>query len=352
MTGRERVFAAVRGGKPDCCPVTPYDGNFCLRHSGYAIGDCYTDAATMAKGQQIGRDKTGQDTVNVQSEQYYICEALGVKTQLHKEALPSVLDVPVKELSDVEKLRVPDVDEGRMPVYIDAVRLLHEHYQGEVAIRACGTGPFTIAGHLMGLENFLTAIMAAEVEEDEESQQYLLHMIDICTDTLIRFATACVQSGADIIQNADSLASMNMISPTIYKKYAWPFERKFFAAMDKLKPEHDFLKLLHICGNNSLVSPLMADTGCDIMIVDSKMDFDWLCKTVNNKVCLMGNLNPAATIYLGTPEQVQAEARATMEIAARNHARFCLGSGCEVAVDAPVENVRAMVEAGHAWKMN
>ncbi len=350
MTSRERVYAAIRGQKLDCCPVTPYDGNFCIRHSGYALGDCYTDAATMAKAQQIGRDLTGQDTVNVQSEQYYMCEALGVKTQLNKDSLPAVLDVPVKELTDVEKLHVPDpYTEGRMNVYIDAVHLLREHYQGEVAIRACGAGPFTIAGHLMGLENFLTTIMSAEVDEDEEAQKYLLQMIDICTETLIRHATACVQAGADIIQNADSLASMNMISPSIYMKYAYPFECKFFSAMDKLKKDHDFIKLLHICGNNSRVSTHMADTGCDVMIVDSMIDFDWLCKTVGDRVALMGNLNPAALLYRGTPEEITEQARKTMEIATRNHTRFCLGSGCEVAVDAPLENVQAMVRAGHAW---
>lgn len=351
MTGRERVFAAVRGQAVDCCPVTPYNGNFCIHQSGIPMGDCHKDGKTLALAQRIGRDKTGQDVVIAQSEQYYICEALGVKTQLFSDQLPAVLDVPIKDLRDVAKLKVPDpYRDGRMYVYIEAVGLLKEHYQKEVTVRAAGTGPFALAGHLMGVENFIMAIALAEAEEDVASQALLLEMVGVCTDTLIRYTQACVEAGADIVQCGDSLASLNMISPSIYKKYAFPFEKRFFESVNTLKKDHDIVSLLHICGNNSRIAELLADTGCDILEVDTAIDLSDYRSRLGQKVCLMGNLNPAGALFRGTPEQVAEEARIAMDKAFVPGGRFCLGSGCEVAVEAPLENVKAMVETGHARK--
>lgn len=347
MNGRQRVFAAARGLETDCCPVTPYDGNFCIAQSGFEISSCYTNGKRLAEAQIIGRDKTGQDVVNAQSEQYYICEALGVKTDFSENMLPKVLDVPVKELADVEKLRVSDpYHDGRMYVYIEAVGHLAEHYKKEVAIRAPGTGPFALAGHMMGVNNFIMSIAEAEADEDLESQQRLLQMIQICCDSLIAYAKACVLAGADIVQNADSLASLNMVSPRIYEKYCFPFEKQFFDALRPMQKEHDFLMLLHICGDNSKIAERLADTGCDLLEVDSAVDLRDYKRRIGERVCIMGNMSPTGVIFRGTPEEVHAEATVAMDRAYHN-GRFCLGSGCEVAVHAPLENVIAMVQAGH-----
>jgi len=193
----------------------------------------------------------------------------------------------------------------------------------------------------------VTQLALLEVEEDPDDIRRIQTLLRIVTESLCRFSEACVKAGASIVQCADSLASLNIISPSIYQKYAFPYEKAYFDRINKLKGGNDFLTLLHICGNNTATVDLLADTGCDILEVDYQVDLAHYKKRVGDRVCLMGNLNPAGALFRGTPEEVAAESREAIEKAGKG-GRFCLGSGCEVAVEAPEENIRAMIETGHS----
>ena len=49
-----------------------------------------------------------------------------------------------------------------MPVYLEAIRRLVALTRDRVAVRAPGTGPFSLASHLMGTEQFLLELALAE----------------------------------------------------------------------------------------------------------------------------------------------------------------------------------------------
>ncbi len=87
--------------------------------------------------------------------------------------------------------------------------------------------------------------------------------MDLTTDALIAFAKACLDAGAHIVQAGDSLASLDMISPAMYRTWAWPAEQRFFAEVNPLAKRQGAATLLHICGNMTRVLESMADTGAD-----------------------------------------------------------------------------------------
>ena len=322
MNSMERVFGAIRGEQTDCLPVAPYNGNFSIHTSGYTLDECYLDGKKLAEAQYRAWELVGQDVVVAQSDQYYMVEGMGVKTEYYHDRLPGVREVPVKELKDVGKLRPID------------------------PYRAPGCGSLAMAAHLMGINEFVMELAVTEAEEDTEKEKYIMEMMEVCTETLCRFAEACVKAGASIVQDADSLASLDMISPAIYEKYALPFEKKFFRRLNLLKKDYSFATLLHICGNNSRVAEKLADTGCDILEVDYKVDLSYYKEKIGDRVCLLGNINPAGNVMSGTAEDVREEAMTAIQKAAAG-SRFILGSGCEIAVDAPLENVQALVKLGH-----
>jgi uroporphyrinogen decarboxylase len=347
MTSYERLFKTLRGEAMDGHAVMPYDGNFSIHAAGYDVYDCYTNGKTLAEAQTKAWTLTGQDAVVAQSDQYYMSEGMGLKTQLKPGSLSTVKELPVKTLKDIPNIKVPDpYHDGRMYVYIEAVGLLAQRFGKEVPIRAPGTGAFTMAGHLMEPSNLILSIFMAESEEDLEAQELILQLLETTYECHYRFVEACVKAGATIVQSGDSLASLDMISPLIYEKYAYPFEKRFFQRISKLKKDYDFVTLLHICGNNARIADKLADTGCDLLECDYKVDLADYAARIGEKVCLVGNLNPAGNLFTGTPDSVRAEAKTAMEHA--QGARHILGSGCEVAVEAPVENIKAMVDFGHS----
>ena len=146
-----------------------------------------------------------------------------------------------------------------------------------------------------------------------------------------------------MVQAGDSLASLDMISPATYRKWAWPAERRFFNTINPLAERHGAATLLHICGNMTAVLESMADTGAHILELDHKVSLKTAAERVGSRICLMGNLDPVELLWRGTPADVAQAARQAIEDGSRRGG-FILGSGCEVPVAAPKTNLDAMIQ--------
>ncbi len=106
--------------------------------------------------------------------------------------------------------------------------------------------------------------------------------------------------------------------------------------------------MLHICGKTHRLFEQMADTGADVLSLD-QVDLAEARERVGDRVTLMGNVRPAQTLLNGTPEQVEAEVRECLEKALDSPKGFILASGCEVPLNAPFENVEALMAAARKY---
>lgn len=134
----------------------------------------------------------------------------------------------------------------------------------------------------------------------------------------------------------------------MYKEWAYPYEKRFFDKINDYAKKYDGAVILHICGNTTKVLDLMADTGAPILEIDYKVDLAEARSIVGNRSCLLGNIHPIQVLLRGTPELVAEESRKCIESAGKDSG-FILGSGCEVAVDTPLENTKAMVKAAREY---
>ncbi|MGA2661324.1 MAG: uroporphyrinogen decarboxylase family protein [Verrucomicrobiota bacterium] len=348
MTSLERIRCAARRLKSDAVPVAPYMGNHGAHVAGVPIGQYCRSGARMAEAQFRAWQLYGQDAVVAQSDNYYIAEGFGAEVQHYADSTPTLKTPAARDLGDIERLRVPNpCKDGRMPVYLEAIRLLAQQLGGAVAVRAPGTGPFSLASHLLGTERFLIELAMADKRPDSAEERALRHLLDLTAEALIRFAKACLEAGAHLVQAGDSLASLDMISPAMYRKWAWPAERRFFEALNPIAERYGAATLLHICGNMTPVLDLMADTGAHILELDFKVDLKIAKERVGRRVCLMGNLNPVELLWRGTPGQVIRASRKAIADAGQDGG-FILGSGCEVPVAAPPQNIGAMIDEARA----
>ena len=201
----------------------------------------------------------------------------------------------------------------------------------------------------MGSERFLLELALAEQEPGGPGEEALRRLLELTTAALTAFATACLEAGAHLVQAGDSLASLDVISPAMYRKWAWPAERAFFAAINPVAERHGAATLLHICGQTTPILTAMADTCAHILEVDHKVSLTTAREQVGGRVCLLGNLDPVEVLWRGTPQSVtRAAHRAIGDGGGVGAIGFVLGSGCEVPVAAPRENLAAMVAAAHA----
>lgn len=343
---RALVLDAGYGHRVDRTPVAPYMGNYAAALVGVPIDEYCTDSSVLAEAQIAAQKTVDQDVLVAQSDGYYMAEALGLQTRRRQNATPVPESVLIDDLATVDRLTVPDPQsDGRMPVYLDAVRTLVRHADGALAVRACGTGAFSLAGHLLGPDSFVTRLALLTVEPSAKDEASLRRLMEICTETTVSFALEALESGADIVMNGDSLASLDMISPEMYEAWVWPYERAFF---DRVRPAADSrgaLALLHVCGNTLPILGLMADSGAHVLEVDWKVSLAEARRVVADRVALMGNLDPSAVLLQGSREDVFHGSRTAI---AEAGAGFLLGSGCEVAPQTPLDNMKAMVAAAQS----
>lgn len=333
-------------------PVAPYMGNYGARLTGVPLSNYCRDGKIMAEAQYGAWKILGQDAVVVQSDNYYIAEGFGAILDYPADALPVLKKPAIANLDEVSRLKVPNsLTDGRMPVYLEAISNLAKRLGDSVAIRSPGTGPLSLASHLLGLENFLIELALAHREPDGKRAGCLRKLLEITTETLYNFARAALDAGAHIVQAGDSLASIDVISPEMYERWAYPYEKIFFGEIKKYAAKYEGMTLLHICGDTTKVLPLMADTGADILELDYKVRLKNASDLVGSCVCLMGNLDPIRVLLQGTPGIVLEEAGKCIEDAGMS-CGFVLGTGCEVAVDTPLENMRAMLRAAREWQPN
>ncbi len=345
MTSRVRFLtSAHRKGKTDRVPVAPYMGNHGARVGGATVDAYCQSGQIMANAQIRAWDTYHQDVVVAQSDNYYIAEGFGTRVTHHPDGTPTFAAPALEDLRAVDSLpRLNPETDGRMPVYLDAIRRLKQHFGNTVAIRAPGTGPFSLSSHLLGTEVFLITLAETETDPDGETAHCLHKLMETTTRALTDFSIACLEAGADLVQAGDSLASIDMISPKMYREWAWPYEKLFFDAINPVAHKHGAASLLHVCGNMTPVLEGMRDTGADIIELDHKVKLAEARSIVGDAVCLMGNLDPVGVLLQGTSESVaQAALQAIADAGPDN---FVLGSGCEVPVAAPVENLQAMIRA-------
>jgi uroporphyrinogen decarboxylase len=343
LTSLERVIKAVRFEEPDTIPVGPMIGNHSAILSGIPLKKYYTEAASTAKAQYVAWETYHQDIALALSDNYYIAQGFGCVAEYHDDTTPTIRKTALSDIRDVGRLRIPDPRrDGRMPVYLEALERLNAMLKGQVCVRGTGTGPFSLAGHLLGINNFLVCLAEAEYLEKQDRQEWITELMEKTSDALIDFCKAQFEAGANIVQCGDSLASNDVISPRMYQKYAFPYEKKVFEALSPWKKERGRFTLLHICGNNTKVLDLIAQTGADIFEVDYKMELAFCREKTNGKMCLMGNLDPVGVLLAGTPEIVAIESENCLRKAGGGGG-FILGSGCEVPPMTPPENLKAMV---------
>lgn len=337
MTSKERTIAALTGKPYDRIPVNLLMSDHAARVIGVSVGEYNRCAKTLARGQISAWRKYGMDLVNTGPGLVGIPEAIG-STIAFPDGSPYVAEVAVKSAADLERLQVPDPHRaGRLPLFLEAAAIAISEVGDQVPVSMTTSGPFTTATNIRGTDAFLR-----DLHRDPAFAHRLLRF---ATDSVIAFATAAVQVGARI-GLADPTASCTLISPRQFREFAFPYLKEVVAAITEVA---GVPPSLHICGNTRKIWQEMADTGVSVLSLDDAVDIGAARAEVGKRVALLGNIRPTASMFLGTPVDVRANARECLAKAWDSPKGYILGLGCALPIDTPVENIHALVAAAREY---
>lgn len=340
MTSLERVQAVLNGQIPDRLPVIPQGFMFSAKTAGYHIGQINRSPAKMAESHRICQEKYGYDGCIIDVDDATLAEACGAKVNFRENDVASVAEhePALKDLSEIDSLHMPDPQkDGRIGEWLETTQRLMDMIGDHVFIMGrADQGPFSLLALLRGAQNLMLDLMI----KDEAT---IRRALEWATEAHLRFARAQLELGAHATSMGDAYAGPNLISPVLYRKFGFPYEKKVTKGLKDLKGAY----AIHICGNATKIVEDMGKTGADILELDWKTNMADARKVVPENVVLMGNINPSDPMFLGEPETVLAQARDI--IVGTKGKGVILSSGCALGEGTKPENMRALVESAKLY---
>jgi uroporphyrinogen decarboxylase len=212
---------------------------------------------------------------------------MGIDVEL-VEGVGPVVAQSVATMADVERLRVGEPDAS----VLEAIRIVRgELDAGRAVIGFCGA-PFTVAGYLVeGRPSRDFARTKALMYREPSVWHALLERL---TDQFVRYVSAQVDAGADIIQVFDSW--VGALSAADYAEYVEPYSARILAAVDA--------PTIHFgTGATEPLLEAIVHAGGDVIGVDWRLPL----AAVPDDRAVQGNLDPA--VLLAPWEVVEERAR-------------------------------------------
>ena len=191
-------------------------------------------------------------------------------------------------------------------------------------------GPFTLAGHLLGVEDLVKMLKTDSfVVED---------VVEVALDAQTELVEAFNDVGVDVICVADPTSSPELLSPDDFFDFAQP-------ALEDLSDAMDADSIIHICGNSLPIMEGMLTSGYSGASFEEAVDVEEARKiqeAEGSDTVLVGNISTSQTLFSKPTDEVKAEVTRALE-----KGIDVLAPSCGIAPKSPLANLQAFVEARH-----
>jgi len=332
LKAADRVRAVIDYQRVDRPAVAPELIAVTATLCGVRVIDYVRDGAIIAECQLAAAEQTGSDVLFAASDLCVEAEALGCRVHFTQDNYPHIAAPVIDSISGMAQLSIPDpASAGRMPQTLRAVELLSASAGGRL-VMGNAVGPITMASRIMDIEKMLYMI----VDHPDQFRQ----IMEFCTRVSIRFIEAIIQAGAGGILIFDPSASPSLLPARIFREFVVEPVREIMTAAKTLNPA--VVTWYSVAGPVQTNPAIMTSIAADVTTVDYPVPLQTAMEYSGYTV-INGNIKPSLFLE-GNPDQVYSEAMLLLE-ETRLTERFILGSGCEIPLNSPLENIRALRHA-------
>jgi uroporphyrinogen decarboxylase len=328
MDATQRLKEALESQQIREIPVIPLAGQWIAKFSGFPIQQVVEQGEKLYEAQIKAFEAVGYDTLFGYCDVFYIEEALGCQLQIFPTGM-DIIPISIETLEDIDKLPIPNPEkDGRLPQILKAVKLLSNYSNKKTPVATFVEGPFTTAARMVGTDYLMRKVLKDKV--------FFHRFLDKITEILTTFLRATVEHGANLLVMPDACTSSTMISPKLASEISFPYLKKLITSLK-------IPSILHICGDSTNILQMMVETGASILSLDQCMDLSLARGKVGWETAIGGNFDPVNIMQFGNPDDVHREVGKCLK--AGGNRGFVLMSGCSIAPNAPLENMKAVVSA-------
>ena len=337
LNSRERVLRFLRKEKVDRIPC--FTGMGCVlveevERLGLLFGDLHRDAYKMAMAAAATYPATGFECAVVPYDYHLEAESLGSVPEFY-EAKKDRIIYPTMKHELAEKLVDLDLEAlkkkkpsgaGRIPVVQEALRLLKKEVGGQVAIGAYILGPYGVAGAVDTVVDLSKMVL--------KNRDMVHQLLKVLTDYLAQEVKLYREAGADYVCVREMTCATELLSPKTYEDLILPHLQDLFSQIDHPR-------ILHTCGDTDDDIIYMIKTGADFISVEQKNHIRQSREKMEGSgVRIMGNLDVYQLLAMSTPEEIDQKVKAAI-----GEGVDAVWPACDIWPEAPVKNIKAMVEA-------
>lgn len=333
LSAKERLYKVIKGDSVDRPPCICPGGmmNMIIEDvmdiTKVKWPEAHENAEMMAKLTMGVYENGGFENYGVPFCMTVEAEAMGATVGLGtKINEPRVTEYPIKSVSEWRNLESLNINEKRVKVVLDAIKILKSQ-KTEVPIIANLVGPVSTASSLMDPVDYYKELRKKPKEAHE--------LMEFVTENLIIFAKAQIEAGADIIAISDPSGTGEILGPKLFGEFAVPYLNRIIKA---IKDEAPGGTIIHICGKLRSVYSVLNSLESDVISFDSITSVKEVINNVDNKA-IMGNISTLA-LEKSSPDTI------------KNLARVCIKNGvdilspaCGIGARTKLENIQALVEA-------
>ena len=233
----------------------------------------------------------------------------------------------------LERLDSEIAEKGRIPVFLEAVSIMSEKLASDYMVGAYITGPLTLASSIIGVEKMMKALI--------RKVDYAQALIEFSEKVCESYASLLIEHNAECIMVAEPVGSL--ITSKHFEKYLFgPLKNLVRAIKHK-----GAWSILHICGDANHIFELMGSVGVHALSIDDPVDLQKAFLTARN-ASIMGNINTRSMLVSSS---FYIEKLCTEAVEKADRSRFILSTGCEVPLQTPAKNLKAMIKTARRYNL-
>ncbi len=256
-------------------------------------------------------------------------EAFGCQIEFQEDDMPHILGRLVSTAEEIENLKVPDMNAGRMQEYLKANKLTVENGI-EKPVLAGAIGPFSLAGRIYDLSEIM---MACYIEPEA-----IMMLLDKCTEFILNYCRELKAVGCSGVVVAEPAAGL--LSNDDCQMFSSEYIKRL---VDELQDD-TFSIILHNCGNTGHCTEATLSTGAAAYHFGNAIDMVETLKICPADKLIMGNVDPVSVMKMMNPAEIKAFI-GDLLLKTAEFPNFVLSTGCDLPLHVPAENVKAFFEA-------
>ena len=333
MTSKERVLNALAGKPVDRPPVSNPTNVAALDLMDFVdapFPEANRDPELNARLAATGFTELGFDSIAPYFTIIQESSALGCEMQWEqKDNWPTVrMYRPIWKGIDDIKIPPGFLNHKDNRAITDSIRILKQEFKNEAAIIGKTMGPWTLAYHVFGVEQFLLMSI-----DDPNLTIRCLHELE---EISVLFGQAQIDAGVDALTFPDH-ATGDLVSGAYYEKFLLEIHQEM---VERLKVP----LILHICGNTLDRMDYIAQNNMAMFHFDSRNDPQKSMDVVDGRIGLVGNINNPVTLYSKEPEDVRAEVYRCMDAGVN-----MIAPECAIPLATKIENLLEIPKSVRDW---